>query len=247
MLDEKKCADVVEAILGDLFEATRDEAADPMAKAAGKASEALVGLLELIFLVGIQECPQRFGPSAPAKVTLMCMDAWSQKPVGASLEPPAEATEPLLVPVPDSDSEPEQGAACFEATGQAEAGAGEAEFRDGSLLASSSEYQAGLPNAAGEEKLHAKGEHEVGTAHASVSLPEGVVDKDSSKEPSACRAVLASAQACAEAPAPSRGQRQTEETERTVDGIEILLDEGRSKARDPEESVDSGEKLTRTR
>ncbi|CAK0905353.1 unnamed protein product, partial [Prorocentrum cordatum] len=69
LTDEKKGADVVEAILGELFEAVKGAAA-PGGRALPQASGALLGLLELAFRTGVQETPQRFRP-AVTETTLL--------------------------------------------------------------------------------------------------------------------------------------------------------------------------------
>ena len=83
LVDEKKCADVVESVLGELFEVARDgdlrrargeaaAAADEGAAADdGLAREALHGLLDLILRTGLEESPQRFHPPAVETVSLL--------------------------------------------------------------------------------------------------------------------------------------------------------------------------------
>lgn len=73
ILEDKKCADIVEAVLGELYEANKREEA---CKSLGGHStndrgslvrEALLSLLELIFCIGVAECPNRMVPT-PSEV-----------------------------------------------------------------------------------------------------------------------------------------------------------------------------------
>jgi len=78
LLEEKKCADVVEAILGELFEEAKREAEAAAKGSAAPASvngmtacELMRTFLDFIFRLGIEECPMRLKPAAPSRLWLL--------------------------------------------------------------------------------------------------------------------------------------------------------------------------------
>lgn len=66
LVDDKKAGDVIESIIGELFQTIRGFVVGSSADAgpSTSAQSALFSLLELIFLTGMEECPQRFRPTA---------------------------------------------------------------------------------------------------------------------------------------------------------------------------------------
>jgi len=76
LVNEKKCADVVESILGELFEVAKGEEeqrrrGEVASQAGGAVPEALHALLDLVLRTGLAECPQRFFPPAVETVSLL--------------------------------------------------------------------------------------------------------------------------------------------------------------------------------
>lgn len=87
LVDEKKCADVVEALLGELYEAWRGcpPAADGVVDAGAQAREAHFALLEVIFYTGLEQTQQRHKP-AEVEVSLYITRSPSVVPGQAALD-----------------------------------------------------------------------------------------------------------------------------------------------------------------
>eukprot|EP00928_Gymnodinium_smaydae_P044712 TRINITY_DN29835_c0_g1_i1.p1 TRINITY_DN29835_c0_g1~~TRINITY_DN29835_c0_g1_i1.p1 ORF type:complete len:259 (-),score=47.48 TRINITY_DN29835_c0_g1_i1:52-828(-) len=90
IVSEKKCADVVESIIGELFEtakrggSSRDADAVP-AVTELSASDTLAALLEFVFHMGLQESPQRLRPG-PVEIALLRVQVHSDSAEASSIE-----------------------------------------------------------------------------------------------------------------------------------------------------------------